>query len=277
MKKLFVALVLVISVTYISALDIISVNTNNLTLNRTNFSGSAVLFNTVTSSNIIPKNIIFDNGIFSNRTDGINLNTNIHASDFIFSVSNTFWPDIGPLFLVSNIVNNAISEIPLTNYVSSIYSESNKVVSVWKGTYSEYLSLTNKTDSTTYMITDDVVYDTVGGYQEFLAYISIAPTTTVQLVQEKIIYDVSVSTNTVIDFDMSNLNFSNKVFTFEMWLNITTTNNYSLSWTANGKSLDTNQMYWVSGAPTFISIAKSYFAMRAFSTNSIHGNLMYIK
>lgn len=149
---------------------------------------------------------------------------------------------------------------------------SNNIAVLWQGSYTEYLALPTKTDSTTYIISDDdTVYDTMGIYQGIDTY-NVIPSgiTTVTIVPDKTVYFVNVNTNTSLHFDMSALNFTNKVATFEVWLAYLDTNS-SLTWQ------DSSSIYWISGTPSFTTVATNYFVMRATSTNSIHANRQYTK
>jgi hypothetical protein len=173
-----------------------------------------------------------------------------------------------------NSINVATADLAntnqLTDYVSSPFTETNKVVSVWRGTYAEYLALYEKSDSTTYIIEDEPVFDTIGIYQDFDLYNVVADgTTTVSLVQEKTIYNVNVTTNTTLYFDSSLLNFTNKIATFELHMNIANTN-ASVTW-----ALNTNQLYWVSDEPTFDQLSTYYIVMRMFSVTNVHANVQY--
>jgi len=155
-----------------SALDIISVNTNNATLNRTNFWGSSVSFSNVTS--------------------------------------------YGNVYTISNNTTNQAVVSPLGT---------NNVAGMWQGTYTEYLSLTNKLDTTTYIITDQAgVYDSIGIYSEKYDYTAISPTTTVTIAQDKACYVVELSTSVTIDIDTNDVNLINKVANFQLALNFTSTN-----------------------------------------------------
>ncbi len=95
-------------------------------------------------------------------------------------------------------------------------------------------------------------------------------TTTISVIPTKTIYQVNVDNTTSLLFDFSALNFTNKIATFEVHIAYVNTN-------AAITFLDSANIYWVSGVPTFITVATNYFSFRAFSTNSIHANLMYSK
>jgi hypothetical protein len=160
-----------------------------------------------------------------------------------------------------------------SNLVSSSYSSTNRISSIWRGSYSNYLALVERSDSTTYFIDDDnLVYDTTGIYQEKVTYITpVAPaslTTTVQIVSDKAIYQIDVTTNTTFVFDTSSLDFSNKVVTVEFFFNYGSTN-YSMTFPS--------YTYFVSGTPNFTTNCFYYFSARFFATNSLHMNLMYYR
>ena len=171
---------------------------------------------------------------------------------------------------ITNPVKTFAQTQDLSSYVSSPYDITNKVVSIWRGTYSQYLALTTKYDSTTYIIEDEPVFDTIGIYQDFYSYNVVADgTTTVVLVQEKTVYNVNVTTNTTLAFDSSSLNFTNKIATFELHMNMANTN-ASVTW-----GLNTNQLYWVSNEPTFDQLSTYYIVMRMFSATNVHANVQY--
>jgi hypothetical protein len=149
---------------------------------------------------------------------------------------------------------------------------SNTVAQMWQGTYQQYLSLPNKSDQTQYTITDDnTVYDISGIYNGIDSYNVVSNgTTTIRVVPEKTVYDITVDNTTSLKFDLSGLNFTNKVATFEVWVKFVNVD-ASLTW------VDSANIYWVSGTPSFTTVSTNYFAMRAFATNSIHANLQYTK
>jgi hypothetical protein len=173
------------------------------------------------------------------------------------------------LLVTSGAVTNQIIVSPLGT---------NNVATVWKGTYAEYVALTDKTNTTTYIITDDLQYDTKGIYSEVYDYESVYPTTTVTVAQEKAVYTVLMTTNTVINFDMSTLNFQDKIADFELHLAMTNVS-YSIGFTSGGIGLTSNTMYWVSGYPPDLSGTNKtyYIGIRAFETNSLHSTIKYSK
>jgi len=138
-----------------------------------------------------------------------------HVASGSLSLSNL--TSYGTIQIVANSVTNQV--------ITSAVSSSNTVNMVWKGTYNEYLALTNKLDTTTYIITDQAgVYDSIGIYSEKYDYNTIAPTTTVTIAQDTASYVVELSTNITIMVDTNAVNLTSKIANFQLVLNVTSTN-----------------------------------------------------
>jgi len=163
---------------------------------------------------------------------------------------------------------NTVTANGSNNFVVSPAGSGN-IKQVWQGSYSNFLSLVKDTN-TLYVLTDEPVYKTESIYQVFDSYNTITSpdTTSVHVVQDQTIYMLTVTNNSTLFFDLSSLDFSNKVATFEVWL----------------AQLNTNaiiefaqSVYWVSGTPTLNTLSTNYFTFRAFGINTIHANLQYKK
>jgi len=153
---------------------------------------------------------------------GINTNTpseKLHVNGNVLVASNL---TVRGTITASNLLTVANS---VTNQAVVSPVGTNNISSVWRGTYTQYLALTNRTDSTTYFIEDDnLVYDTTGIYSELISYTAIAPTTTVQIVSDKASYYIDFTNNCTIVADTNEVNLVNKIANFQLVVNLSNTN-----------------------------------------------------
>ncbi|MDD4109946.1 MAG: hypothetical protein PHS54_00170 [Clostridia bacterium] len=157
-------------------------------------------------------------------------------------------------------VNGALSFAPTINgtNINNNVNKTNLYV------YSDGISLFKVDENS---VTTKLV-DATGLYQNMSNFPStvIGGTSTIQVVEGTTIYNVTVTNNTTVKFDLSNLNFVNKVATFELWveyLNVSASLGFG------------NVINWVNETPTFTTISTNYLVMRALNTNTIHGNIQY--
>lgn len=95
----------------------------------------------------------------------------------------------------------------------------------------------------------------------------IDSSTIVTVTQDQVIYKFDVSVPNVISNDLSQLDIQGREASWELWVNYTTTNSLSTTWT--------NNIDWVEGQPDLTVTGQYKFAFSTVDKNVIRGKQVY--